>query len=295
MKKINVLSLFDGISCGMIALDKANIPVERYVAYEIDKYAIKVSNINYPNIEHCGDVFNGDFNEYKGFDIIIGGSPCTYWSIARNKESRETTSSGFGFELFMQYVRALEESECKYFLYENNYSIHKDIKTEISKKLGVEPIVINSSLVSGQQRKRCYWTNIPGVKQPQDKGILLKDILELEVDKKYYVSDAMYNYLTDMKDRNGFVRGLRFKPLTNDDKAYCITTGEGTRPVSTFIKGNYGKNKLRKLTPLECERLQTVPDNYTSSLSNTQRFKALGNGWTVDVIAHIFSYIKKLI
>lgn len=172
---MKVLSLFDGISCGMVTLKRAGISVERYAAYEIDKYAIKTSKKNYPQIEHCGNVFDGDFNKYQGFDLLIGGSPCTYWSIAKNH--RETTSDGEGFKLFMEYVRALRESKCKYFLYENNYSVHKNIKKEITKKLGVEPIMINSALVSAQQRKRCYWTNIPGITQPKDKKIFLKDIL----------------------------------------------------------------------------------------------------------------------
>lgn len=193
MKPIKVLSLFDGISCGLLALERAGIPVERYVAYEIDKYAIKVSEKNYPQIEHYGDVFDGDFTQYRGFDLLIGGSPCTYWSIAR--KGREVTPDGMGGRLFMQYVRALKESECPYFLYENNYSIHKDIKAFISEQLGVEPIMINSALVSAQQRKRCYWTNIPDVEQPKDKGILLKDVIEsglVWTDKSYAYTCSSY-------------------------------------------------------------------------------------------------------
>lgn len=192
---MKVLSLFDGISCGMVALERAGMPIERYVAYEIDKYAIKVSQKNYPNIEQCGDVTNADFTKYKDFDLLIGGSPCTYWSIAKN--NRETTPDGIGGQLFMQYVRALKESRCKYFLYENNYSIHKNIKNFISEQLGVQPIMINSALVSAQQRKRCYWTNIPGVAQPKDKGLLLKDILQSGLDltgrDKSYCITASYN------------------------------------------------------------------------------------------------------
>lgn len=171
---MKVLSLFDGISCGMVALERAEIPVERYVAYEIDKYAVQVSEKNYPAIEHRGNVFDADFTKYKGFDLLIGGSPCTYWSIAKN--NRETTPDGMGGQLFMQYVRALRESGCRWFLYENNFSIHKNIKDFISEQLGVQPIMINSALVSAQNRKRCYWTNIP-TSQPEDKGILLEDII----------------------------------------------------------------------------------------------------------------------
>ena len=139
---MRVLSLFDGISCGMVALERAGIPVEAYDAFEIDKYAVTVSSKNYPEIIHHGNVFDGDFRKFKGYDLLLGGSPCTYWSIA--KQDRETTSNGEGFKLFSEYVRALQESECRYFLYENNHSIHQNIKDEISKHLGVEPIVINS-------------------------------------------------------------------------------------------------------------------------------------------------------
>jgi len=172
---MKVLSLFDGISCGMVALERAGFKVERYVAYEIDKYAIQVSEKNYPQIEHMGDVFKGDFTQYKGFDLLLGGSPCTYWSIAKN--NRETTPDGIGGQMFMQYVRALKESECKHFLYENNYSIHQNIKDFISEQLGVQPIMINSALVSAQTRKRCYWTNIPFLGQPQDRGIMLENVI----------------------------------------------------------------------------------------------------------------------
>lgn len=128
---MKVLSLFDGISCGRVALERAGISVEKYTAYEIDRFAIQTSMKNYPDIEQCGDVFDGDFTRYKGYDLLLGGSPCTYWSIA--KRGRETTPDGEGFRLFMQYVRALKESECRWFIYENNYSIHRNIKDEISK------------------------------------------------------------------------------------------------------------------------------------------------------------------
>lgn len=156
---MKVLSLFDGISCGMVALERAKILVEHYVAYEIDKYAIEVSKTRYPQIEQCGDVTKADFTQYTDLDLLIGGSPCTYWSIA--KMGRETTSSGLGWNLFMQYKRALEESKCRYFLYENNYSIHKDIKAEITKQLGVEEILIDSALVSPQQRKGAIGQTYP--------------------------------------------------------------------------------------------------------------------------------------
>lgn len=148
---MKVLSLFDGISCGMLALQRAGIPVECYDAFEIDKYAVTVSKRNFPVIVHHGNVYDGDFTQFKGYDLLLGGSPCTYWSIA--KKDREIDCNGEGFKLFQEYVRALEESGCQYFLYENNYSVHQNIKDEITRVLGVEPIMINSALVSAQNRK----------------------------------------------------------------------------------------------------------------------------------------------
>lgn len=356
MKELKVLSLFDGISCGMVALERAGIPVKKYVAYEIDKYAIQISKKNYPEIRHKGDVFNGDFTKYKGCDLLIGGSPCTYWSIA--KREREITPDGIGGQLFMQYVRALHESGAKYFLYENNYSIHKDIKDFISEQLGVQPIMINSALVSAQQRKRCYWTNIPGVTQPEDRGILLKDILEGAVgwqDKAYcmtssYDGAVLWNTLErkqrtmvaepvkqvgepintdegksrtikaqyqqtsianlvrqDGYDATGVAEPVRLGHIGKSDgqanrvysvrgKSVCLQSQSGGGGAKTGLykidlpDGDY---IIRKLTPVEAERLQTLPDNYTEGVSNSQRYKCIGNGWTVEVIAHILRNIKE--
>ena len=279
MNAMKVLSLFDGISCGMVALERAGIPVERYVAYEIEEDAIKISNKNYSQIEHCGDVFKADFTEYQGFDLLIGGSPCTFWSIARN--DRETTSDGFGFELFKQYVRALKESGCRYFLYENNYSMHKDIKEEITKYLGVEPIMINSELVSAQSRKRYYWTNIPDVQQPKDKGIMLRDILEDVPFRE--LKPFMFGYW-------GKQRRIDKCSTINRDKAFTVTTSK-THPSQYYL--NEDRTMMRNLTITEFERLQTLPDGYTSGVKETSRYKGVGNGWTVDVIAHIFAGLKE--
>lgn len=254
---MKVLSLFDGISCGMVALERAGIPVDRYVAYEIDANAIKVSNKNYPSIEHCGDVFNADFFQYKGFDLVIGGSPCTYWSIA--KSGRETTSSGIGWNLFEQYLRAIKEVNPKYFLYENNYSIHKDIQEEITNRLGVNPLMINSNLVSAQSRKRLYWTNIPNVEIPCDKKISLQSILE------YGVAE---------REKSKTVR--------------CGGIGSGFGDKHEWDM----PNRERRYTITELERLQTLPDGYTDGISNTKRIKAIGNGWTVDVITNILKGLK---
>lgn len=184
---INVLSLFDGMSCGMLAFLRLGIKPLNYYAYEIDKYAIKTTEHNFPNIKQCGDVFEADFTQYEGIDYLIGGSPCTFWSIVQSPDKRETTASGLGWELFSQYVRALNEAKPKYFLYENNKSMSKAIYKSISDKFGFEPILINSALVSAQNRNRYYWCgkrNDDGtyskvdIPQPEDRGILLKDILE---------------------------------------------------------------------------------------------------------------------
>ena len=345
---MKVLSLFDGISCGMLALQRAGIPVECYDAFEIDKYAVTVSKRNFPVIVHHGNVYDGDFTKFLGYDLLLGGSPCTYWSIA--KKDREVDCNGEGFRLFKEYVRALEESGCKYFLYENNYSVHQRIKDEISKTLGVEPVMINSALVSAQNRKRCYWTNIPFASFPEDKGILLKDVLESGVawqDKSYcmtarYPGAVLYNTL-DRKQRTMVAEPIPINTYQGTEKSRTVMAGYhkygeatiikntgfngGTPAVATPVRiGEYGKGGqgqriysvtgksvtlsangggqgaktglykidlpdgeyvIRKLTPVEAERLQTLPDNYTAGISNTQRYKCIGNGWTVDVIAHI--------
>lgn len=344
---MKVLSLFDGISCGMLALQRAGIPVECYDAFEIDKYAVTVSKRNFPVIVHHGNVYDGDFTQFKGYDLLLGGSPCTYWSIA--KKDREIDCNGEGFRLFKQYVRALEESGCKYFLYENNYSVHQNIKDEITRVFGVEPIMINSALVSAQNRKRCYWTNIPVTSFPEDKGILLKDVLESGMpwqDKSYcmtasYDGAVLYNTLERKQrtmvavpvgaaQRGRYVDGEKTEQhieVREDGKSNCLTTVQKDSLVCSPVRiGQYGKGGqgqriysvvgksvtlsangggqgaktglykidlpdgdyvIRKLTPIEAERLQTLPDNYTAGISNTQRYKCIGNGWTVDVIAHI--------
>ena len=294
----------------MVALERTGIPVERYVAYEIEPNAIKISQKNYPQIEQCGDVTTADFTQYKGFDLLIGGSPCTYWSIAKN--GRETTPDGIGGRLFMEFVRALRESECRYFLYENNNSIHQNIKDFISEQMGVQPIMINSALVSAQQRKRCYWTNIPGVCQPEDKGILLKDILESGISwqDKSYCMTASYNgavFWNTMQrnQRSMIAEPIRIGQYGNGGQGQRIYSVHGKSVTLSANGGGQGAKTglykidlpdgdyiIRKLTPVEAERLQTLPDNYTEGISKTQRYKCIGNGWTVDVIAHILTGIK---
>ena len=186
---VKILSLFDGMACGMIAMQLAGVEVESYDAYEIDKYAIKTAQHNFPMIKEHGDVFDADFTQYEGVDFLVGGSPCTYWSIAQTK-NRETVASGMGWELFSQYVRALHEAKPKYFIYENNKSMSKQIRASIDEAFGFDAVLINSALVSAQNRQRLYWVgkrNADGtyskvnVEQPADRGILLKDVLDSAV------------------------------------------------------------------------------------------------------------------
>ena len=210
---MKVLSLFDGMACGMIAMQLAGVEVGSYDAYEIDKYAIKTAQHNFPMIKEHGDVFNADFTQYDGVDFLIGGSPCTYWSIAQTK-NRETVASGMGWELFSQYVRALHEAKPKYFIYENNKSMSKAIRASIDEIFGFEAVLINSALVSAQNRQRLYWVgkrNEDGtyskvnVEQPEDRGILLKDVLDNAVAwrEKAYTIDANYYKATDGTDPFG--------------------------------------------------------------------------------------------
>ena len=287
---MKVLSLFDGISCGMVALERAGIPVERYVAYEIEENAIKVSRHNYPMIEQKGDVFNAKYAEGE-FDLLIGGSPCTYWSIAKAGGNREKTSSGLGFDLFMQYVRALKQANPKWFLYENNESMSDEIKEEITNQLGIEPIMIDSADFSAQIRKRYYWTNIPALLDYTPKDLEIEDII---FDDTYQVKNFEKYKATQIISKDGNTvkwdsSGKGYYSQQNRARAKTLkmntVTARGRDKCNIWLGGtNY-----RYIHPIEAERLQTLPDNYTSVLkSDAQRIKAIGNGWTVDVIAHIF-------
>jgi len=289
--------LFDGISCGQIALERAGIKVDTYFASEIEQDAINITQHHYPKTIQLGNVFDLDFEYLKtlNIDIIIGGSPCTFWSIS--KKDREVTCNGFGFELFSKYSEAIEKIKPKYFLYENNYKISDEITNEISKRLGVQPCVINSALFSGQQRYRQYWTNIPFNILPEDKGISVFSILEKDAQETdlMYCSKIRKNHSTYSNKcvRVGEIgkggQGERIYSVYG--KSVTLTANGGGRGAKTGLYLINGK--VRKLTCLEAERLQTLPDNYTSILSNkSERYKAIGNGWTVDVIAHILHNIK---
>ena len=292
---MKVLSTFNGISCGRVAFERAGIPVEKYTSFEIDEDANVVAKFNYPNDDYRGDVFAADVTEFKGYDILIGGSPCTYWSISKAGNNRETTSEGFGFELFMQYVRALKESECKWFLYENNASISKEIQKEITKQFGVEPIEINSADFSAQDRKRLYWTNIPVDLNYEKSSTVFRDI-EYEHDYRVVDFSKYKDTLRVGMDGNTWAWDTSGKGYySQQSRARSKDIKMNTVPASGGDKNNIylGNCTYRKLHPIEAERLQTLPDNFTSCIkSSVKRIKLCGNGWTVDVISYILSHLK---
>ena len=364
---MNVLSLFDGMSCGQLALDRLGIKVDVYLAAEIDKYAMSIAKKNYPNTIHLGDVTTLRGMDLPKIDLLMGGSPCQGFSFAGKQLNFDDPRSA----LFFEFVRLLEETKPKYFLLEN-VRMKQEYQDVISEHLGVKPIMINSALVSAQNRVRLYWTNIPNIEQPEDKGIVLKDILEdfyenpvidqlprgankggitassLKKGKTPSLTPSSWqhnNHLCELKEFNPDslchhvatatdIKGNESikRVYADSGKSPTITTmggghrepkvlikpirvgnikggGQGDRVYSTDGKGisiaaqsggTAGNGNMlieqpptyRKLTPMECERLQTVPDNYTEGVSNTQRYKMLGNGWTVDVIAHILKGMK---
>ena len=301
---MNVLSLFDGMACGRIALERAGIHVDKYFASEIDKYAMQIAKKNYPDIIHVGDVqdvmYPETFDGHK-IDLIIGGSPCQGFSFAGQRLNFDDPRS----KLFFEYARLVKECKPKYFLLEN-VRMKQESQDVITEMLGVEPVAINSNLVSAQNRYRLYWTNIPFDGQPDDKGIMLKDILLDDAEEP--MLSNIYGGFKEKTPRVHFGKSVTIRTaaggghipsvaFVDRDKSHCLDANyyKGGNLKSYFEKnrrqlvfsGDY-KDNFRKLHPVECERLQTVPDNYTEGVSNTQRYKMLGNGWTVDVIAHIF-------
>jgi len=407
---MNVLSLFDGMSCGRIALERLGIQVDNYYASEIDKYAIQVSQANYPDIIQVGDITELDLSTLPKIDLIMGGSPCQGFSFAGKQLAFDDPRSA----LFFEFVRCVKELKPKYFLLEN-VRMKKEYLDVISEYMGVEPIMINSALVSAQNRVRYYWTNIPGIKQPEQRGIVLRDILETNTSNEYlagenlqknykggnqlnpnYKSQANTIHNTEGKSgticagTHGYANGYVETISNKENKSYALTASypaarprrskakhektmvkvddinnlpnnvdyvydqndkshkletisvdkekkqltikEATKkgyttiedgdcfdmtfPNSKTRRGRNMKDKSncltaanydymryehsdedkevywRKLTPVECERLQTVPDNYTNHVSNTQRYKMLGNGWTIEVITHILKNME---
>lgn len=285
---VKVLSVFDGISCGMVALERAGISVERYVAYEIDKNAIKVSKHNYPQIEHCGDVTTADFTRYKGFDLLIGGSPCQdLCSMGSHKGLAGEKSS-----LFFEFARALKEVKPKYFLLENNASMTKENEAIITRIMGVKPIMINSADFTPQNRKRLYWTNIPILKWKSKKQVLSDIAQSTEEKQEFLITNKVAKYLSEEYAGRKIQRTVSASIRNLSEKSRCLSTR------SCDIGSNsglclYQDGEYYVATPIECERLQTLPDNYTFGISNPQRYKCIGNGWTVDVIAHILKGLKE--
>ena len=286
---MKIISLFDGISCGMVAFERAGIPVERYVAYEIEPNAIKISNKNYPMIEHCGDVTTADFTQYQGFDAVIAGSPCQSLSITTSKNRTHLKGKS---RLFWEFVRAMEEVKPRYFLFENVASMNEESKQTISEVLGCQPIFIDSEDFSAQSRGRLYWTNIPvNVLCIKKSNLVLGDILQADVPEKYFYN-CSFDFLGFDKTVCAIlhINGHDILKRVNSPLAKCQTL--------TCVSGGHQQKKVlvdgrcRKLTPLEYERLQTLPDNYTAGVSDGARYTACGNGWTVDVIAYILQNLK---
>ena len=376
---MNVLSLFDGMSCGRIALERCGFTVKNYWASEIDKYAMTVAKANWPDMVHIGDVRNVIWPEMfdgEPIDLLIGGSPCQGFSWAGKRLNFDDPRS----KLFFEFVRVLREAKPKWFLLEN-VNMKQEFQDIISEQLGVKPIRINSNIVSAQNRDRLYWTNIPMSSMPENKRIVLKDILEDGytdrdkshcLDANYFKGGNLKSYfekrrrqlvfdLDENQNKSGMILageadlkghgynrrvystdgksptlaaasggnlepkvlypasivGRRLNedgvrkdndrdvPITQclevheNDKSRCLSTVEKDVLLSPLPKGRYPdayneemRLMWRKLTPIECERLQTVPDNYTAHVSNTQRYRMLGNGWTVDVICHLLEGMR---
>lgn len=310
---MNVLSLFDGMSCGREALERCGFWVDNYFASEIDKYAIQIAKKNYPDIQHIGDVTKVKGSDLPQIDLLIGGSPCQGFSFAGKQLNFQDPRS----KLFFEFVRLIEECKPKYFFLEN-VRMKKEHEAVISKLLGVEPEYLNSEVVSAQKRPRLYWTNIKGYKAPDNKNILLENIVESgEVDKdKAFCLDANYFKKTTIQQYLSKSRRQIVWKIPEATVKGFVEVGEGDFIDLTFIKSKTRRGRLmleksncltatafkyckvtkdwfRMLTPIECERLQTLPDNYTQGVSNSQRYKMLGNGWTVDAIVEFFKHIPK--
>jgi DNA (cytosine-5)-methyltransferase 1 len=377
---MNVLSLFDGMSCGQQAFERQGIIIDQYYASEIDKHAIKITQKNYPNTIQLGSVVNVDVSKLGWIDVLIGGSPCQSFSFAGKRKGMSTKDEieiltldqylelkeqGFEFEgqsyLFWEYMRVLTDirkinPDVKFLL--ENVLMGEKWEKVLSRAIGVNPIEINSASVSAQNRRRLYWTNIgmkPAglfgdlesvIQQPKDRGILLKHILESEVDEKYFLSEKLIEYFEkheQLHSEKG--TGFAWNPTTGEVKANCLRANASLCPTDNMVKSksiqlleatkkgyveiepgecfdfenpnsetrrgrkmddksncliaketdfmHYTKDyRIRRLTPTECERLQTVNDGYTEGVSDTQRYRMLGNGWTIEVISHILSYLE---
>ena len=309
---MRVLSLFDGISCGKVALTRAGVPIETYFASEIDANAIKVSQANHPDIVRLGDARSVDCSSLGRIDLLIGGSPCQDLSIAKkNRKGLDGDRSG----LFWEYVRIWKESKPMFFILENVASMPKKDKDIITETLGVEPVLFNASLVSAQSRKRLFWTNIPFT-LPEDKGIVLKDILQpdAEVDEamttkgKSFCLTSTYHKTGEGEKEYEHNKARKQRTMVKighigktDGQANRVYSPEGKSVTLSALGGGSGaktglyeiEQSIRKLTPIECERLQGLPDDYTQGVAKTHRYKCIGNAFNVDVVAHILRQLRE--
>lgn len=271
---MNILSLFDGISCAQIALEKSNIVIENYFSSEIDKYAIRVTQKNYPSTIQLGDI-----NSYKSWklpkiDLIIGGSPCQSFSTSGNRLDFNDPRG----KLFFKYIECLNHYRPDWFIFENISTLTKNTNDVISCSLNTNPVEIDSSLVSAQRRKRFYWTNIPNIMRPKDRNIHINSILQ---ENEYAVRYSKKRGFGGMLDKSF--------PLQASDWRAGSTLNRNQDQVAIISSEN---NTYRRLTPIECELLQTIPINYTDNVSKSQRYKLIGNAFTVDIIVHLLNFLS---
>lgn len=293
---MRVLSLFDGISCAQVALNRIGVDIEEYIASEIDPDAIKVTQKNYPDTIQIGDVRKIKINDdcfgddwvciNQHIDLLIGGSPCQDISIAKMNRDRSGLS-GQNSSLFWEYVRIKNELNPTHFLLENVERMPNDVRDIFTKELGVQPIMIDAQLVSAQRRRRLFWTNIPNVTQPEDRHIYLKDIVEFGSENVESVAKRNKNRSKHQSiggKYGDFPKEYHLEPERNG-KSFCVKSATQEFMVRDGVA-------VRHATPIECERLQGLPDNYTSGFSKTRRYKMLGNAFNVDVVSHILSFIR---
>jgi DNA (cytosine-5)-methyltransferase 3A len=277
---MNVLSLFDGISCGQIALNRANIPYDNYYASEIKPHAIKCTLDNYPNTIQLGNILNLKGSDLPKIDLLIGGSPCKGISrLNKNQEGLEHSES----RLFWEYIRLLDEVKPKYYLLENTHG-NKEATNTITETLGIKPISINSKLVSAQNRPRYYWTNIPDIKQPLDKGITTNDIFDYS---GVLADECRVKWLNSESGKKSVKNG--YTKVNPYPKSGCLTALGHKKWNENYL---YRDGVYRYLSQNEIEKLQTLPVGYTKILSYDEAYDCIGDGWTVDVIAHIFKNIE---
>lgn len=285
---INVLSCFDGISCGQVALERAGIKVNNYYASEIDKYAIKVTQKNYPNTIQLGDIEGWKDWKLPCIDLIIAGSPCQGFSNAGHGLNFEDPRSKLFFVFCdILAVQIGKNRDLKFLL--ENVKMKKEWQDVITDRMKVEPVMINSALVSAQNRKRLYWANWT-FPQPEDRHIYLKDIAQpdCEIGDEFIFPREHAGHIKSLNQKSGTLTGGAHSGGNHSDMTLL------EYPQGAAIRNQVTNHGYRRLTPIECERLQTLPEQYTLGVSNTQRYKGIGNGWTVDVVSHILSFLPEI-